>query len=415
MKTAVVFGAGKVAAPALRAILGRGHRVRVATDQPGAAHALLSGHVRGEVEALDARDENAVASAVARGDLALSLLPANLHGPVARACVAARRPFLSTSYASPEIRALDGEARARGVLLLNECGLDPGLDHLLAVDLAERARADGVRIVGFRSLCGGIPAPESNDNPFGYKLSWSTRGVALAGTRPARYRDDGREVECGPGEIFRDPRTCDVEGVGTLEFYPNGDALPYAKKYGLHEASTIYRGTFRWPGWCETWSAIARLGWLDEKSPAERPTREEAARQLCLAPSHRILDRLDWLGLLADGAKLPPGASKLDALIARMDARLGYAPGEVDLVVLRDEIDVVGKDGSRSTRASTIAARGVPHGDSAMATLVGLPAGLAACRILEGSFGGSGVRIPVDPPVVHALLADLAAAGIRAA
>lgn len=422
MKTAIVFGAGKVAAPAIRAILNRGHRVVVATDQPATAREIVPEGERASIESVDARDDSAVRSLVARGDLALSLLPANLHGPVARACVAERRAFVSTSYVSPEIRALDEEARASGVLLMNECGLDPGLDHLLAIDLIEKAREDGANVEAFRSICGGIPAPESNDNPFGYKLSWSTRGVALAGTRPARTREDGRVVELGQGEIFRAPRTCEVEGIGTLEFYPNGDSLPYAEKYGLEGARTIYRGTFRWPGWCETWSAIAKLGWLDDAAPVNVTTRDAAAAALGLAPDHPILGRLVWLGLVTDGASsaapaFPAGSkptTRLAFLVARMDARLAYAPGERDLVVLRDEIDVTRKDGRRATRAATIVERGTPGRDSAMAKLVGVPAGVVACRMLEGRVPMTGVRIPVDPNLVRALLVDLGAAGIRA-
>ncbi len=283
MKTILVLGAGRVAAPAVRVLLEHGHHVRVANDDLDAARAILGGNARATAERLDARDPDAVRRAVAGADLALSLLPAPLHPSVARACVAEGRPFLSTSYVSPEIAALDSDARARGVLLMNECGLDPGLDHLLAIDLVERARARGARVVAFRSVCGGIPSPESNDNPFGYKISWSPRGVALAGTRTARWRENDAVAERGPGEIFRDPSSMRVDGLGALEVYPNGDSLPYAAKYGIDGVRSIFRGTFRWPGWCPTWRAIAQLGWLDDTAPADALREEEAARTLGLS------------------------------------------------------------------------------------------------------------------------------------
>lgn len=417
MKTAVVFGAGRVAAPAIRVLRQRGHRVCVMTDQVDAARELLAHETPAaplEIFPLDARDEEAVKDAVRRGEIAVSLLPAQLHGPVARACVLERRSFLSTSYVSPEIRALDSDARKSGVLLMNECGLDPGLDHLLAIELVARAKENGETISGFHSICGGIPAPQSNDNPFGYKLSWSTRGVALAGTRAARYLEDGATVECAPGTIFRNPRRRAVAPFGELESYPNGDSLPYAEKYGLGSASTVFRGTFRWPGWCETWSAIAELGWLSETNPLELPTSAEL--QSRLGPARRpIADRLTWLGLVRNEGSPPRTiAAPLNFLVERMDQRLNFAPGEIDLVVLRDELHVVDAKGKAKTREATIVEYGTPGKDTAMAKLVGVPAGVAASRILEGSIDAVGVHIPVEPKLVRGFLEDLAHTGVVA-
>jgi saccharopine dehydrogenase-like NADP-dependent oxidoreductase len=409
VSTIAVFGAGRVAGPAIRLLLERGHRVHVKTDRPHEAP-----HIEGaQVDALDARDEEAVRFAVSRADLALSLLPASLHLSVARACVRERKPFLSTSYASPEIQSLDRDARTNGVLLFNECGLDPGIDHLLAIELIENARRRGARITAFRSLCGGIPAPESNDNPLGYKVSWSTRGVALAGSRPARFLEEGEVRTCGPGEIFLDPRSCEIPRVGALEFYPNGDAIPYARKYGIEGTRSILRGTLRWPGWCETWRSIAKLGWLDDTAPVKIPRRAGAAASLGLPAAHPILDRLDWLGLFEEPSKNETSRSMLDHLVALMDERLPYRTGEKDLVVLRDEIVTVDAGGKTETTHSTLVEKGTAEG-SAMSRLVGVPAALAACRILDGTIAGEGVRIPDDPETARLLLQDLAGAGIVA-
>jgi saccharopine dehydrogenase-like NADP-dependent oxidoreductase len=402
-----VFGAGKVAAPAIRLLLGRGHRVRVLTDRPEDAPPIAAPFLG----RIDARDDGAVRAAISRADLALSLLPAHLHGGIARGCIEGRRPFLSTSYVSPEIQALDAQARQRGVLLFNECGLDPGIDHVLAMDLIQRARERGARVLGFRSLCGGIPA-ESNANPLGYKISWSTRGVALAGTRAARYLEDGSMQECAAGEIFQHPDRCEIEGAGVLELYPNGDSLPYLKKYAIEEARSIFRGTLRWPGWCETWDCIARLGWLDDKAMAKPQTRSQAAALLGLDPSHGILERLEWLGLFdeaMDGTR-----SRLDHLVSLMDQRMPYEPGEEDLVLLQDEIEIVNESGAAEKMTATILEKGIACEESAMSRLVGVPAALAAIRILDGTISGSGVRIPDDPETARILLADLSHEGIHA-
>ena len=264
MKTVVVLGSGRVAGPAIRALLATDHRVVVATDQPESATALLGGHPNGEVVATDASSAEVLRGLVRRGDVALSLLPASLHARVAEACLAERRALVTTSYVSEEMRALDGLARRRGLLFLNEVGADPGIDHMLAVRLVHRVRAQGGRVTGFRSLCGGLPAPEAADNPFRYKVSWSPRGVVLAGSRPARFLENGELVPVARLTIFDHATEVEIPGLGRLECVPNGDALRYLEAYGLEEVDTLFRGTLRWPGWSQTWSALCRLGFVDD-------------------------------------------------------------------------------------------------------------------------------------------------------
>jgi saccharopine dehydrogenase-like NADP-dependent oxidoreductase len=408
------------------------HRVVVATDQPQAARALLGGHANGEVVGADASDAAELRALVRRGEVVVSLLPAGLHPRVAEACLAERRHLVTTSYVSEEMRALDALARRRGLLFLNEIGADPGIDHMQATRLVHRVRAEGGRVTGFRSMCGGLPAPEARDNPFAYKVSWSPRGVVLAGGRPARFLEDGELVPVARFTIFDRARDVEIPELGRFECVPNGDALRYLEAYDLDDVDTLFRGTLRWPGWSATWSALCRLGFVDDAPGAGlsgatyaaetrhaararegESARGAAARALGLPESDAILDRWEWLGLFAD-EPVPQGARmRMDLLVRRMEERMTFREGERDLLVMVHEVSYRDARGRPGAIRASLVEYGRPGGDTAMARTVGLPAGFAARRILDGSLTERGVRIPVVPSLFEPILRDLAGAGIR--
>ncbi len=225
--------------------------------------------------ALDVTDEAALEELIADHDLAVSLLPATEHVKVAKLCLKHGKHMSTTSYISPEMKALDGEARAAGLTFLNECGVDPGIDHMSAMRIIHQAEAEGARVVSFRSYCGGLPAPEANTNPIGYKFSWAPRGVLVAATNPGRYRQDGRVVEVPGDELFAKPEIVSVPGAGEFEGYPNRDSIPYQEMYGLEDVKTMFRGTLRNLGHCES---LVPLG-------QARPLRHGVTRPLRSAPT----------------------------------------------------------------------------------------------------------------------------------
>jgi len=451
MKRVLVLGAGLVAKPLVDDLL-HPHRgelleLEIGTLDVERAAGLLGGRTdRARVEALDVGDAARLSARVAAADAVVSLLPAPLHPRVARACVDRGKPLVTTSYVSDEMRALDAEARERGVLLLNECGLDPGIDHLMAVDGIRRIEASGGSVVGYSSCAGGLPAPEFNDNPWGYKLSWSPRAVLVAARSPVRYLEDGRVIEAPTPFERLPPREMeigldDVDGTTTLqlEVYPNRDSLPYRELYGLDRATTVFRGTLRYPGWSatcralldlellstepgdlvgETWAELlaSRLpGPMHKRVLGDEDLRREIAAHLGRPPTDPVIGRFAWLGLFSD-QRLPEDASTpLDALTGAMAGPLGYGPGERDLIVLVHRFTVGTLDGRRATRhvhESRLVTTGPAGDDSAMACTVGLPAA-AACRlILAGRVDLTGVRIPIDPGLVDALLAELRARGL---
>ena len=431
MKRVVVFGSGKVARPAIRTLLGTGHQVTVATDQPEVGRALLGDHAHGNVLEVDASNIRQVESAVVDADAAISLLPVAFHLRVAEACVARKTPFVTTSYVSAEMRALDGAAREAGVILLNEVGADPGIDHMQAMRLIHGVHEQGGTVTGLRSMCGGIPAADSADNPFRYKISWSTRGVVLAGKRPARFLRRGETVDVPSLGVFDHAEPLTVPEIGTLESYPNGDSIRFVNEYALGRVDTMIRGTLRWPGWCETWSALARLGFLDDvpgqplgptyagemcrathRSNASHP-RAAAAEHLGLPEDHAILDRLHWLGLFSAEAVPEFAHTRADLLVHRMDASMQYDVDERDMLVMDHVVEFRDARGAPRRRRASLVEYGVPGGDSAMSRTVGIPAACAVRRILDGTIGDVGVQIPVKPSIYEPVLADLDAMGIR--
>jgi saccharopine dehydrogenase-like NADP-dependent oxidoreductase len=271
--------------------------------------------------------------------------------------------------------------------------------------------SQGGKVTSFRSYCGGLPAPEANTNPFGYKFSWSPRGVLLAGRNSARYLKDGKEVAVPGPELFTHYWILNVEGLGKFEAYPNRNSLPYIDTYQLRGISTMYRGTLRNLGWCETLKKIADLGLLDDKELANikgltyRAWLPEAP--LKTTPG-TIIKNFEWLGLFSDEPIGLEKGSNIDILVNRMQQKMPYQPGERDMIILKHEfIAEYPKEKRQEKIESTLIDFGIPNGDSAMSRTVSLPAAIAAKLILTGKIKALGVQIPVSPEIYKLVLAEL--------
>jgi len=371
MKHVLVLGAGLVARPLVRYLLDQpDYHVTVASRTVSKAEALVGDHPQGKAIPFDVTKDGA----------ALGLV--------------------TTSYVKDEMRALDGAAREAGVILLNEIGLDPGIDHMSAMRVIHRVHASGGEVKSFRSYCGGLPAPDANDNPLGYKFSWSPRGVVLAGRNDARYKENGRIVEIPNARLFATHFVTWVEGLGDFEAYPNRDSLPYIDLYGIPETDTMYRGTLRNLGWCDVMQKLNQLGYfsLDERPDLPGRTFRQVMAELIgsedtvnleanlaaflnLSPNSGVMMALEWLGLL-DDVLVSNKTTLLDILADQMLLRMGYRDGERDLVVLVHEFVAAYPD-HREHITSTLIDYGEPGGDTAMARTVGLPAAIGA-RLFSG-------------------------------
>ena len=432
MPRVLVLGAGLVAKPLVDYLLrAPGFEVMVADLLPDKAQALVAGRPNGRAEALDIDDENRLSALVAQADLAVSFVPRAFHARVAAQCLENRKHLVTASYAGRDMVALDAEAKARGLIFLNEVGLDPGLDHMEAMRIIHGVRSRGGVVESFISYCGGLPAPEANTNPFGYKFSWSPLGVLLASKSSARYLWNGREISLAPENLFDEPASIALKGLGTFEGYPNRDSLSYLGLYGLSRVKTLLRGTLRYSGWCRTFKRVNDLNLLDEVEEdfAGNTLREFLARKMGLAPSQdpaaefqrrfpgsedaEVLGRLKWLGLTGD-RPVPAGVnSGLQAMTALMAERLRYEPGERDMIVLRHELGAAHPDGKKEKIISTLIDFGRPGGDSAMSRTVGLPAAVCARLILENKIKDRGVIIPTLPDIYQPVLGELERFGLR--
>jgi len=259
MKKVLILGAGLVVKPIVRYLLNKGYQVTVATRTKSKAEAMIDGHPEGTALAWTVDDEETLDNLVANHDLTVSLLPYAYHVMVAKKCLKHHKNMVTTSYVSKEMKALHEEAKTEGIIILNELGLDPGIDHMSAMRIIDNVHDKGGKIEEFYSLCGALPAPEACDNPFNYKFSWSPKGVVMASNNDGNYLRYGENIYIPPQDLFKNPMKTNFPDVGKLEIYPNRDSLPYIDLYGIPETKTMFRGTFRHPGWCESLDAIKAL------------------------------------------------------------------------------------------------------------------------------------------------------------
>lgn len=430
MKRVLVLGAGLVAGPLVRYLLDvEEFHVTVASRTVEKANRLIGDASNGTATRLDVQDEGALASLISEHDLSISLLPYVYHPVVARLCVEWRKQMVTTSYVKDEMRALDAAAKEACVILLNEIGVDPGIDHMSAMQVIHRIQGSGGRLVSFTSNTGGLPAPEANDNPFGYKFSWAPRGVVLAGKNPAKYMSDGKVVDVPGPELFAHHWPCSVVGFGDLEVYPNRDSLPYIEAYDIGTVSSMFRGTLRYPGWCDTLKAIVDLGLLDEKERDDLAEltfaqlvarligsdgvhlKADLATHLGIATEAKPITDLAWLGLLRDDPIPAEDRTYLDVVASRMLAKMQYAPGERDMLVMQHEFVAEYPDRTEKV-TSTMIDYGIPNGDSSMSRLVGLPAAIAARMLLQGEIELTGVHTPTIPAIYEPVLSELDKMGV---
>jgi len=425
MKRVLVLGAGLVAKPLVRYLLDKGYQVTMASRTASKAEAMIAGHPGGKALALKIEDEAVLAKLIKDCDLAVSLVPYMFHPVVAKHCIANRKHMVTTSYVSAAMQEQDGAAKKAGVTILNEIGVDPGIDHMSAMRIIDCVRKRGGRIVAFRSYCGGLPAPEANDNPFGYKFSWAPRGVLLAGRNNAMYLMDGRKVEVPSHRLFRDMHILSVPNQGDYEAYPNRDSISYIDVYGLQGIQTIFRGTLRNMGWCDCLYNFGKLGLLglDEfdargktyadmmrtlaGASASDDLAAATAKKLGIPKEAYPIRNLEWLGMFSSQKLGADRISPLDAMGNLMYEKLAFRPGERDMIVLFHDFRAEFPGGKKERIVSELIDYGIPNGDSSMSRTVSLPAAIGVDMILTGRINATGVLRPVTENIYNPVLSEL--------
>jgi saccharopine dehydrogenase-like NADP-dependent oxidoreductase len=401
----------------------------MATRTVSKAEAILSGHPRSAAVPLNVSQDGSMEALIQECDLAISLLPYVYHPEVAGLCVRHKKNMVTTSYVKEAMQALDQPARDAGVILMNEIGVDPGIDHMSAMQVIHRVEGSGGTITSFKSWCGGLPAPDANDNPLGYKFSWSPKGVILASKNPARLQRGGEIIEIPGEELFDHYWSVHIEGLGEFEGYPNRDAMPYADVYSIEPTDWMFRGTLRNVGWCATLKMIGALGLLDETPldavPAtyrhltahlldaepDADLKQLMAARWGLSVDDKPITDLEWLGFFSSDPVADGLDTALDILAARMLDKMAYLPGERDMLIMQHEFVAQYPDRQEEI-TSTMIDFGIPGGDSSMARTVGLPAAIATRMILQGEITLTGVQVPVVPEIYEPVLAELKRLGI---
>ncbi len=430
MKKIVCLGAGLVARPYIQYLSDNGFHVIVASRTKSKAERLIKGCKNTEAVAFNiAEDDKLLEELTKKADLVCSLLPYTYHVKAAKVALKHKTHFCTTSYISDEMKILDNDAKKAGILLLNECGVDPGIDHMSAMKIIDEAHNNNGKIVSFTSFTGGLPAPDANNNPYGYKLSWSPRGVLLAGRNDALFLRDGKEIKILGADLFQSCELMEVPGMGTFEGYPNRDSLSYIDIYNIQETKTMLRGTFRNVGWCGTLDKIADLGLLDIEERffdgttyagliRELTSTDESDIQLAVAkacgiePNDPIIKRLEWLGLFEE-KQIPSGINTiLDVLCNLFEDKLQYAPGERDMIVMHHEF-IIEYPNKKQKVTSTLIDYGIPNGDSSMSRTVALPVAIASKMILDGEISLTGVHRPIIPEIYEPILEELESLNIK--
>ncbi|KAJ2942585.1 hypothetical protein O0L34_g2052 [Tuta absoluta] len=433
----VIMGSGLVSAPVVE-YLAQNKNVSVTVASQFKEDADMLAEKYGvTAEYLDATDEVAVRKIASKARVVISLLPYTLHGVVGRACLDAGVHLVTASYVTPEIAELHQKAKDSGLTFMNEVGLDPGIDHLLALECIHDVQSHGGRVDSFVSYCGGLPAPEYSDNALRYKFSWSPRGVLLNTISAAKYLSRGQVVEVlSGGELMSVARDLDFLPGFAFEGFPNRDSIPYAELYGINDVNTMFRGTLRYRGFAETMKSLQLLGLVDPNPhPSLHPEgpeitwRQFACELLGLTDSSifygnlktRLSERIgangtqavESLGFLGED-RIVKCSTPLDTISHYLSKRLQLEKDETDFVVLRHEIGVTWSDGRKERRDVTMTVRGDPATHTAMARTVGLPTGIAAKMVLDGEIQERGVVRPFSPVVYRSMLSRLRAAGINA-
>ncbi len=435
MKNILIFGAGRSSVYLLTYLAEHASKYHWHIKVVDAEESDLVKALKLSFSIINVRDEFARDQEVSKADLVISMLPARFHKLVMQSCLKYSKSLFTASYESKEIQQVEDEVKSKGLLFLNECGLDPGLDHMSAMRVINQIKKEGHQLEAFESFTGGLVAPESDDNPWHYKFSWNPRNVVLAGQGgPAQFIQKGKVKYISYNRLFRRTELIKVDDYGWFEGYANRDSLSYVEKYGLQEVPTVFRGTLRRPGFCKAWNVFVQLGATSDEhyidNMEDMTYREFINSFLYYHPADtidlklyhsmqipmdsEIIPKLEWLGIFDNrkiGLKRATPAQVMEKLLSE---KWQLMPDDKDMIVMWHKFEYLDRDTRRKVeKNSSLVVIGESGEKTAMAKTVGLPLAVAAKLFLTGRLNQVGCLIPTQPDIYEPILNELESFGIK--
>jgi len=435
MKKILILGAGRSSVFLIEHLLkysGNQFSITVADQTTAGAESKTGKHPAASVIALDVNHSEDMNKAVAAHDIVISMLPANMHIPVAYACLEKRKHLFTASYVSPAMQKLNHEVEQAGLLFMNELGLDPGIDHMSAMQMIEELKERGGEITSFKSFCGGLVSPKSNDNPWGYKFSWNPRNVILAGQSTARWLEQGKIIYTPYHRLFKEAETIEVPGFGSYDAYANRDSLGYTEAYGLSGIRTLKRGTIRQSGYCRAWDALVQMGITDDTFsicipdgtswhtfstsflPGGSPSwRSTLCKLMHWQNDDDALELLEYTGIFdADNMIAPQTATPAALLQQQLEKKWLLRAGDTDRIVMIHEIEYL-MQGKMQKLSASLVIDGESQTHTAMAKTVGLPLAVFTRLFVDQQIQNRGVLIPVHKNIYQPVMQGLSEFGIH--
>ena len=438
MRHILLFGAGRSASSLIKYILENAQKeqlhLTIADLSLDAALKMTANHPHASAVALNISNVSERQKWIEKTDIVISMLPAHLHMDVAKDCLQFNKNLVTASYISPAMQALDEQVKEKGLIFMNEIGLDPGIDHMSAMKVINEIRAKGGKMKLFESFCGGLVAPESDTNLWNYKFTWNPRNVVLAGQGGvSKFIQEGKYKYIPYSRLFRRTEFLEVEGYGRFEGYANRDSLKYRSIYGLDDIDTMYRGTLRRVGFSRAWDLLVQLGMTDDSyvmdGSEDMSYRDFTNAFLAYHPTDSVelklrhylkidQDDLIWDKLLeldlfnADKKVGLESATPAQILEKILSEKWSLSKDDKDMIVMYHKFGFE-RDGQMHQIDSSMVCLGDEAPFTAMAKTVGLPVAMACIQILNGKISTTGVQLPVTPEVYEPILAELETFGIE--
>jgi len=434
MKKVLILGAGMVSKPMFEYLLNKKIQITVASNTPENSEKVIGNNPLGKSLYLDiVEDKDLMEKLISEHDLTVSLLPYAFHVDVAKLCIKHKKNMVTTSYVKPEMYELDQQAKDADIIILNELGVDPGIDHMSAMKVIDKLRADGSTLDAFFSSTGGLVAPEYDNNPWNYKFTWNPRNVVLAGQGTSMFIRNGRYKYIPYQRLFYRISHTSIDGVGEFEIYPNRDSLKYRETYGLEDIPTIFRGTMRRKGYARAWNVFIQLGATDDSYVIEdsanmtfrqfintflayeehTPLEKKIRSHFKVLIDDDVYRKLEWLDIFKD-IKIPlERATPAQILQYILERKWQLEEGDKDMIAMQHRFEFTTKNNEKRKIVSSLIVMGETKEKTAMAITVGTPLAIATKMVANGELSIHGVQVPVIPEMYNPILDELEELGIK--